>query len=588
MEITNINDKALRVCFSCMNPLSEPNQRCTRCGHDNRIRTNGPGYLPECILRGQYIVGKALGRGGFGITYIGYDLLLERKVAIKEYYPADISRRNPETNEIGPFDEQSRQPFYDGIQRAKREASIAARMEGTPNIVRTYNVIETNGSVYIIMEYVDGMTLAQYVRANNGKLPWMRVWPMVKPILSALHTVHLQGIVHKDVSPDNLMVRRSDDSMVLLDFGAAHVATTGKTEHSVNIRPGFAPLEAYSTVGQQDARTDEYAMMATIYYALTGRQPENPLNIITGVEKLTPPSRLGADIPDEAEKVLMRGMSIRIEERYSSMQEAINAFEKAQQTGVTRPASIEELNIIQQVQTGEKSETKKSFSVEASETQDKAASSSAPVSNIEQTKSQNTEAKVEPKKGAESGTSEEKNEKKAEKRETAGSYLKTRLKRFAISVAVISILSFFGFERFPSRRVSVPYSSGSTTTVRATRVPTTEATATPKAAAENTSPERVFKLNNTGKTDKGQATVSWEDSGNNSPYKVSYRYAGNGTLNNSWFWAGGNEQSSTTVKKSFVIEYLIPGERYELKVQDCNGKTISRNYTLPKTKNVWS
>ena len=132
MENASLIEKSVRICFSCMSPLLEPNQRCEKCGHDNHYRTNGPGYLPGCILRDQYVVGKALGRGGFGITYIGFDLLLDRKVAIKEYYPADISSRNPETNEIAPFDEQSKKPFYDGIQRAKGKLALLHEWKEPP------------------------------------------------------------------------------------------------------------------------------------------------------------------------------------------------------------------------------------------------------------------------------------------------------------------------------------------------------------------------------------------------------------------------------------------------------------------------
>ena len=271
---SSIRERFHKICFCCAEKLNEPDGKCSACGYDNHLRTNGPGYLQGCILREQYAVGKALGRGGFGITYIGYDLFLERKIAIKEYFPIDISRRDPETFRIGPFDTQTEKSYFSGIERAKREASIAVRMEGIPNIVRIYNILEANGSIYIIMEFIDGMTLSDYTRQSGGKLSWIRIWPMIHPVLIALGKVHEQGIVHKDVSPDNLMVRKKDGSLVLLDFGAAQQVTTGKTEHSVNLRPGYAPLEAYSTVGQQDARTDEYAMMATLYYALTGKQPE--------------------------------------------------------------------------------------------------------------------------------------------------------------------------------------------------------------------------------------------------------------------------------------------------------------------------
>ena len=310
--------------------------------------------------------------------------------------------------------------FRSGIERAKREASIAVRMEGIPNVVRTYGVIETNGSVYIMMEYIDGITLSKFVELSGGKLPWIRLWPMSSPILTALGKIHEHGIVHKDVSPDNIMVRSSDGSMVLLDFGAAQQTTSGKTEHSVNLKPGYAPLEAYSTVGQQDARTDEYAMMATLYYALTGKQPENPLNIVTGVERLTPPTQIGGDIPKESEQVFLRGMSIKIEDRYPTMEALLNAFEKAQQTGYTMPVSSYDMH-----QLGEK----ESVSYDIKSTDD-------------------TENKTQINPGTLHKESEHVEEKTSEKNKPKNTGCMSLLRHYLIRILVVVILSFFGINRF--------------------------------------------------------------------------------------------------------------------------------------------
>ncbi|MBR1711471.1 MAG: serine/threonine protein kinase, partial [Clostridia bacterium] len=335
-----------KTCFSCMEELSKIDSICEHCGYDNQIRSNGIGYLAGGLLGNQYIVGKALGRGGFGITYLGYDTGLQRKVAIKEYFPSDLCIRDPNTQDLHSLDKESDNAFEKGKQRALREARLTARIDNIPNVVRTYGVLEAHNTVYIIMEYIDGMTLSRFAQQQSGKLSWIRAWALIKPIMMTLGEVHKRGVVHKDISPENIMIRYSDGMPVLLDFGAAQNATTGNTEHSVNINAGYAPLEAFSTMGVQDGRTDEYSLMATLYYLLTGKKPASPLNVLSGIENVVPPSRLGADISSETEAVLLKGMSVRIEERYATMGELAEAFEKAGRTAGTIAYSDEQLKDI--------------------------------------------------------------------------------------------------------------------------------------------------------------------------------------------------------------------------------------------------
>ena len=176
------------------------------------------------------------------------------------------------------------------------------------------------------------------------------------------------------------------------------------------------------------------------------------------------------------------------------------------------------------------------------------------------------------------------------------SYLKMKLKCVAISLAFVVVLPMAGAEQYLPQVAPLSFSPIALIQASQTRAANsqntghlvapitlpTKSTSPSTESAESDASQRIFKLSDTVKTDKGRVTVSWEDSGNNLPYKVSYRYAGTGALSNNWFWAGQDEPSSTTIKKSFVIEHLIPGEKYELKVEDCNGETISRNYTLSK------
>ena len=318
-------------CFQCMAKLEKENGICPVCGHDNSVNANGVGFLPPCTLNRQYVIGRALGRGGFGITYLGFDVYLARKIAVKEYYPMDIAVRDHDGMKIYPADPNMEAEFYHGIERVLREARVAASLETIPNVVKTYGVLLENGTVYIVMEYIDGMTLTQFVRNAGGKLSWLQAWPLLMPVMVALGHIHSKGIVHRDVSPDNIMIRK-DGSPVLLDFGTARNVSNGKTAHSVTLRMGYAPLEQFSTSIPQDGRTDQYAMMATLYFALTGKEPPSALDMQAGVY----PRSVGADIPEASEKVLIKGMSRNIQDRYPDMESLVEAFKEAASSEYTR------------------------------------------------------------------------------------------------------------------------------------------------------------------------------------------------------------------------------------------------------------
>ena len=327
-----------QICFACVKKLPSEDAVCPFCGHDNRLRGNGLGFLRSCVLGGQYMTGRVLGRGGFGITYIGLDLLLNRRVAIKEYFPEGVAHRDPETQHVLPFGGSMGEEFEKGRERALQEARVAAQLEGIPNTVKIYSVLEANGTIYIVMEYIDGMTLTAYVQKSGGRLSWIRTWPLIEPVLQTLISVHAKGIVHRDVSPDNIMLRYPDTMPVLLDFGTARGFTSGNTEHSVSLRLGYSPMEMYTSSGAIDQRSDEYSVMATMYYMLTGQKPESPLNVAAGIGSIEPPSRMGSDIPagkGSAEDVMMRGLSCRMEDRYPTIDELQQAFHRSLEQGAT-------------------------------------------------------------------------------------------------------------------------------------------------------------------------------------------------------------------------------------------------------------
>ncbi|HNW87691.1 MAG TPA: protein kinase [Candidatus Limiplasma sp.] len=319
-----------QYCFQCMRLLNEGNLICPHCGYDNHVRTNGNGYLPFSIVKKRYLIGKALGRGGFGVTYIGMDLSLERRVAIKEYFPSDLVSRGEDQSSLTPHDEDSRISFERGRERSMVEARTIARLNDVPDAVNVYDVLISNNTLYIVMEYIEGETLRARVKRSGGKIKPKEAFDLLQPIFGALIGIHHQGIIHRDVSPENIMFRAASDRAVLLDFGAAHeLQPAAESEHSTSLRPGYAPIEQYSHNSRQDARTDEYALCATLYYAITGRKPTASLELTFGDAELTPPSGLGIAIPPAFEGVLMKGLSIQAKDRYADVRELQNAFTDA-------------------------------------------------------------------------------------------------------------------------------------------------------------------------------------------------------------------------------------------------------------------
>ena len=307
-------------CFQCMSTLDTEDGRCPHCGHDNRVRTNGSGCLPYSIVNKRYLIGKALGRGGFGVTYIGRDLSLARRVAIKEYLPGELVNRTPGQSALAPYDEGSRLSFERGRERSLEEARTIARLNDVPDAVNVYDVFIANNTLYIVMEYIQGETLAARVRRRGGRLPTAEALALLRPVFRALTLIHTQGIIHRDVSPDNIMFRAKTGRAVLLDFGAAHDYAGGEeSEHSTSLRPGYAPVEQYSRYGRQDERTDEYALCATLYFAITGQKPVASMERAFGDVALTAPSALGADITPGMEAVLLKALSINANDRYADI-----------------------------------------------------------------------------------------------------------------------------------------------------------------------------------------------------------------------------------------------------------------------------
>ena len=262
-----------------MHALAAGETFCSECGRPyGSVETEPFALKPGTILDGKYLVGEMLGQGGFGITYIGFDLLLEQKVAIKEYYPMStgmVSRENS-TTVVWSSAVMQKSGMEKGFDSFLKEARKMAKLGGIPGVVGVKSVFIQNETAYIVMDFIEGETLLKKLQ-REGPMDYGTCISLMTPIMQALAEVHKHGIIHRDISPDNIMVQ-SDGKLILLDLGAAKdldiQGKDGNVQSSQMVaKHGFSPVEQYGQAGKIGPWTDVYAMAATIYYCCTGVLP---------------------------------------------------------------------------------------------------------------------------------------------------------------------------------------------------------------------------------------------------------------------------------------------------------------------------
>lgn len=301
-------------CMGCMAEIGEEERICRYCGYQKGTDVKEAYYLlPGSVLKKKYLIGRVLGYGGFGVTYIGWDHVLQRKVAVKEYLPSDFATRSYGSKRVTVFSGEAAQQFQAGLESFLYEARRLAKFNPVAETVDIYDCFEENGSGYIVMEYLDGLTVKEVLRKRK-RISVEQARAIALSVLRGLAAVHKEGIIHRDIAPDNIFLTKAGQ-VKILDFGAARYATAVQSKSlSVILKPGFAPEEQYRSRGEQGPWTDVYALGATLYCMITGRRPEESIQRLAE-DHVKPPSELGIAIDPNIENAIMNSLNVRKEYR---------------------------------------------------------------------------------------------------------------------------------------------------------------------------------------------------------------------------------------------------------------------------------
>ena len=307
-----------------MKPLTAEG-RCAYCGlQQDKYRPIPRCLRPGMCLRDRYVLGRVLGEGSFGISYIAWDCLLDTVVAIKEYFPASlvsrhISEEDEDTN-VYIYEKRETRKDQESLKKYLGEAKSLSAYYDLDGIVSVRDFFYANNTAYIVMGYVDGISVKEYVE-KNGPIEGEKFLRMLEPVIQSLAKVHQTGVLHRDISPDNMLLTR-DEKLVLIDFGAARKENINMTRSmTVVFKRGFSPEEQYRTRGQQGAWTDVYALCATAYYALTGKAPDESIQRVLEDDMPSLTEMTDVDLPMRQKRAFMKGMTVDFHHRYQTMDE---------------------------------------------------------------------------------------------------------------------------------------------------------------------------------------------------------------------------------------------------------------------------
>ncbi len=259
--------------------VSDAEGICPYCGREKTgQQTWSKALAPGTILNTKILIGNILGKGGYGITYIGYDMLLEYPVAVKEFFPDEMVDRSPDGKTVLVLDEVNNEEYEKETKAYLREARILAEFSKFPGIVAIKDLFYENNTGYLIMEYLKSGNLRKYIDDQGGWLSVEESLNLMEPVISILGKLHKSGLLHRDISPDNIMMDE-DGSIKLIDFGGSRKMGVANQQVFLG-KWGFAPLEQMlSKLSEQGPWTDIYGICATLYCMMTGMCRSHPMNV---------------------------------------------------------------------------------------------------------------------------------------------------------------------------------------------------------------------------------------------------------------------------------------------------------------------
>ena len=307
-------------CLGCMELFDEDFDVCPNCGFVVGQPAEEPIHMnPGTILHDRFTIGKVLGFGGFGATYLAWDEVLERKVAVKEYLPSEFSTRVVGKTEVTVFSGEKSEQFTSGMKKFIEEGQLVGGFQNEPGIIKIFDTFEENNTAYIVMEYLEGETLATRLKREKT-IPEDEAVELLMPVMLSLQEIHKQGILHRDIAPENIFITETGE-VKLIDFGASRFATTSYSRSlTVIIKQGYSPEEQYRSRGDQGTYTDVYALAATLYKMITGKTPPDAMERRAKYEKkskdiLVEPHKLTDDISRAHEIAILNALNVRIEDR---------------------------------------------------------------------------------------------------------------------------------------------------------------------------------------------------------------------------------------------------------------------------------
>ena len=281
------------------------------------------------LQSGRFKIISCIGDGGFGITYLVTDERLGREVVLKEYFPDYMVRRDTTVSlEVKTLNPEFSGEFHEGIRKFLKEAKTLAQFNHIPAIANVHDFFEENNTAYIVMDYIKGQSLKQYIKSRKTPYTFSEALNLITPCMEALQQVHQAGIIHRDFAPDNILIDEKG-KVTIIDFGASRDFVANNATMTIMVKHGYAPVEQYSNAVKQGTYTDVYSLGAIIYEMLTLKKPDPAVDRIFS-DPLVRPEVINPLITEAQSAVVMKGLSVSYEMRYQNVEEFLSALRYAE------------------------------------------------------------------------------------------------------------------------------------------------------------------------------------------------------------------------------------------------------------------